>query len=155
MHWDVLSIYNWKMKHLSMSLGIISLICLLAVQTSGLHLHVDEAGNHAGLHSAHTHTAHHADHHNHDNHESESHRGDLHRHSSSSHDHSQESDVSLFEQVTSSPQSDQVSAAIEEALPAPVPAWVQIHTPAPAGVFQYNKSCIHWRPPLRAPPHIS
>jgi hypothetical protein len=143
------------MNRLSKLLGALSVFCLLSTHVSGLHLHVDEAGRNAGLHGTHMHHAHRADHDDLTYQESAAHRGDLHAHPSGDHNHAEESDVSLFEQVTSSPQSDQVSAAIEEALPAPVPAWVQIHTPATAGVFQDNKSCIHWRPPLRAPPHIS
>ena len=134
-------------------LGVLSLGCLLATQASGLHLHVDEAGHHAGLHSAHTHQAHRADHDNHDYHKSGSHQGDLHPHPSSDHDHTQESDVSLFEELNSNAFSDPGSAELDhQTPPLPGPTWTQVQSRAPPDVLLYDRSCIHWRPPLRAPP---
>ena len=136
-------------------LGVVSIICLMAVQASGLHLHVDETGRNAGLHSAHMHHAHRADHEDRDHIESQSHQGDLHAHPSGDHDHSEESDVSLFEQLNSSPYSDMGAAALIQTPPLPEPLRVQIHFLAPPGAPPYEQSWAHWRPPLRAPPSLA
>ena len=142
------------MNRPSKLLGAITLLCLLATQASGLHLHADEAGRNAGLHAAHTHHAHRVDHHDHDYHESGSHQGDLHAHPSSDHDHTQETDVSLFEQLNSSSYADPSSAPLDLPLSLPAVKWIEIHASAAANEFKYNPSRIHWRPLLRAPPHL-
>lgn len=143
------------MNRPSKLLGAVSLLCLLATQASGLHLHVDEAGRSAGMHAAHTHQVHRVDHHDHDYHNSGSHQGDPHPHQSSDHDHTQETDVSLFEQLNSSPYADPGSAPLDHSLSLPAVTWIEIHASSVSNEFRYNPSRIHWRPLLRAPPPLN
>ena len=140
------------MNRPSKILGAMTLLSLLAVQASGLHLHVDETGRNAGLHAAHTHHAHRDDHQDHNYRESQSHWGDLHAHASGNHDHTQEADVSLFEELNSSPYSDQVVTTADQLPGVPVPIWHCVHSREFADTLRYTSSSIYWRPPLRAPP---
>ena len=133
------------MNRPSRILGAITVACLLATHVSGLHLHVDETGRSAGLHSAHAHLEH-------DYQTSTSHPGDLHPHRADDHDHSKESDVALFEQLNSSPYSDQVTAALDQIFAPQAYASTQVYAGIPTDPEVYDASCMHWRPPLRAPP---
>ncbi|MGK0473113.1 MAG: hypothetical protein ACJAR0_003605 [Candidatus Azotimanducaceae bacterium] len=127
------------MRTVSKSIVIIASLCLLAMQLSGMHYHVDENGKGAGVHSAHQHQV-----------DSEHHQG--HHQLSSVHDHKAEIDVSLPEQLSSIwakliPAIMACALAIiivSKALHRPILSFLR----TPARVRRRSR----WRPPLRAPP---
>lgn len=119
--------YSARMLKLSCPLTAIVCLCLLAMQLSGLHLHIDTVNKDTGLHGTHTHQL-----------------------ISSDHDHNAEVDVQLLEQYSSSvskliPVISQVILLVT-ALWIVGPLWSPSITPEKARIR------LRWRPPLRAPP---
>tara|TARA_R110001592_G_scaffold254129_3_gene517522 strand:- start:70968 stop:71327 length:360 start_codon:yes stop_codon:yes gene_type:complete len=102
--------------------------CLLVMQMSGLHLHVDTSGETAGLHGTH-----------------------LHHDVSSGHSHNAEIDVQLLEQLGAT-WSKLIPLILFCAILLVVRGWLQRRIWIPP--TQVGRLCRqgHWRPPLRAPP---
>jgi hypothetical protein len=101
--------------------------CLLAIQLSGLHLHVDVSGSDAGLHGTHAHQV-----------------------ISSDHDHSAEVDVQLLEQSGIS--WSKLIPLISQVILLLTVLWIVRPLWSPAIKSGKSRSRLHWRPPLRAPP---
>jgi len=119
------------------SIAIFACLSLLVLQLSGLHLHVDAAGEDAGTHVAHVHYNAPKDY---------GHHGVV-----EDHDHSAETDVSLTEQL---------NASWTKLIPLLIVVVIAVllgqglhtrirWTPTQSGIVQHVK---HWRPPLRGPP---
>ena len=125
------------MLRISSSIAIFACLSLLVLQLSGLHLHVDAAGEDAGMHVAHAHY---------------NAPKDYGRHGVvEEHDHSADTDISLTEQLNASwtkliPLLIKVVIAVllGQGLLARI-RW----TPTESGTVRHVK---HWRPPLRGPP---
>lgn len=126
------------MRQASNIFAAIACICLLALQASGLHLHVDAAGHDAGVHSDHLH---------HNAAEGHSHHGTPEK----AHDHSAEADVSLFEQLSAS-WSQLIPILIAFGIAAYL---VVLFRECPSSRPRQQAKVRRrgrWRPPLRAPP---
>lgn len=115
------------MRIVSGSIVALACICLLGMQVSGLHLHVDASGSDAGLHGTHAHQL-----------------------DSSEHDHSAEVDVQLLEQLSIS-WSKLVPLISQVILPVKA-LWIVRPLWSPTFKSGKARSRRHWRPPLRAPP---
>ena len=126
--------YSARMSRFLNSIAATACICLLAMQMSGMHLHVDLDGDDAGIHVAHL-----------------PHIAQVHQSSPHGHDHSAEMDVALLEQVGFN-WSQLVplifACAIGVALIACMP---RRFTFAPQQTSKVRHR-YRWRPPLRAPP---
>jgi len=127
------------MKILSNSMVTLACLCLLVMQLSGMHFHVDENGKDAGVHAAHHHQVdpeHHQDHHP----------------LSSVHDHKPEIDISSTELLGLI--WTKLIPAIMACVLATIIVSIGLHQPilallrAPTRVRRRSR----WRPPLRAPP---
>lgn len=109
-------------------MAVIACVCLLAMQMSGLHLHVDVDGHDAGIHGAH-----------------------LHQPTPSDHDHSVETDVSLLEQMGFS-WSTLVPLILTCVIALALIGWLQFRLRFPLKQTSNVRHRHRWRPPLRAPP---
>lgn len=105
--------------------------CLLAMQMSGLHLHVDTSGEPAGLHGAHLHD-------------------DVYD-VSSAHSHNAEIDVQLLEQLGAT-WSKLIPLILLFAILLVARGWLQRRIWIHQARICTLSSQGHWRPPLRAPP---
>ncbi|MEE4144241.1 MAG: hypothetical protein V2I26_05525 [Halieaceae bacterium] len=116
------------MKRIATPILLVAYLCLISMQMSGSHLHVDAGGEHVGLHSTHLHgTAVHG------------------------HDHSAERDVPLLEELglTWSKLLPLILACVALLISE---YWLRTHYwPLPAE-FPKPRRRSRWRPPLRAPP---
>lgn len=116
------------MKKVASPMLLVACICLIMMQMSGTHIHVDARGEHAGLHGTHLHET---DHHG--------------------HDHSAESDVSVLEEqgLTWSKLLSIIVACVALLFSQHWPRqrlWLlPVH-------FAKPRRRSRWRPPLRAPP---
>ena len=115
------------MRRVSFSVAAFACFCLLAMQLSGLHMHVDTSGSDAGLHGTHAHQA-----------------------VSSGHDHSAEVDVQLLEQ--SGVSWSKLIPLISQVILLLTALWIVRPLWSPAIKSGKSPSRLHWRPPLRAPP---
>lgn len=117
------------MRNVLVSITTLVFTCLLAMQMSGLHLHVDAYGHGAGLHGTHLHHAGPDDH---------------------DHDHSTEVDVPLLEKL------NVFSAKLIPLLVTFVIALLAVVWVRPVWSLPVLPNKIHHRvrlrPPLRAPP---
>ena len=129
--------YSSRMRGAPKPIVAVACLYLLTTQMSGLHLHVDEDGHDAGIHSVHLHQVGLEDHSHHEH-------GDLNNHSA-------EVDVSLLEQL---------SASWSKLIPLLIVCVISVYsglrlqqslrTPSSQpGKVRHRE---HWRPPLRAPP---
>jgi hypothetical protein len=129
--------YSSDMRGVSKPIAAIACLCLLTMQMSGLHLHVDEDGHDAGIHTVHLHQVvpevhtHHGD-------------GDV-------HDHSAEVDVSLLEQLGAS-WSKLVPLLIACLISAYLGLRLQQCLRPLSGLPGKVRHRERWRPPLRGPP---
>ena len=120
--------YRGWMCKIPYSIAVFACVCLLTMQLSGLHLHVDPGGNDTGMHGTHVHDA-----------------------DPDDHDHSADVDVSLLEQLSSS-WSKLIPLLIICVIVLAAVAWTQTRLrspPAQSGKARYR---VRWRPLLRAPP---
>jgi hypothetical protein len=110
--------------------SIAALACagLLAIQLSGLHMHVDAAGDARGMHGTHVHQL-----------------------DPDDHDHSTDIDVSVLEQVSVS-WSKLVPLLFTAAILLASVVWRRLKVRAPPEITAKASGNIRWRPPLRAPP---
>ncbi len=115
------------MRRVAGSIIALSFVCLLAMQMSGLHLHVDSIGQDAGLHGSH-----------------------LHNVSLHDHDHSADTDVSLLELATAWSKFIPLIFACVIALFAA--SWMSQLFWSPPVQASKTHHRIRWRPLLRAPP---
>ena len=116
------------MHRIRSSIAASACLCLLVMQISGLHLHVDPKGNDAGIHGTHVHQA-----------------------DPDDHDHSADIDVPLLEQlgISWSKLIPLLLACVFVFLAA---VWVQLSLRAPPIQTGRVRQRLRWRPPLRAPP---
>ena len=116
------------MKIHAMLIAVIAFLCLLSMQMSGTHLHVDAGGDYAGLHGTHLHET---DHHG--------------------NDHNAESDVSVLEELglTWSKLLPVILAAVALLF---TQHWPRQQTWLLPVQFAKPRRRSRWRPPLRAPP---
>lgn len=115
------------MRIVSFSLAALACICLLGMQVSGLHLHVDASGSDAGLHGTHAHQL-----------------------DSSGHDHGAEVDVQLLEQLSFS--WSKLVPLISQVILLATLLWIVRPPWSPTIKLGKSRSRLHWRPQLRAPP---
>lgn len=110
--------------------SIVALACagLLAVQLSGLHMHVDAVGDSLGMHGTHVHQL-----------------------DPDDHDHSTDMDVSVLEQVSAS-WSKLVPLLFAAAILLASVVSIRLNARAPPEITAKASGNIRWRPPLRAPP---
>lgn len=101
--------------------------CLLVLQLSGLHMHVDIGSDDAGLHGSH-----------------------MHQFASPNDDHRAEVDVALLEQLVG--QWSKIVALVCYCLLLIVAAWIFRPTWSPPLRSGTVERRLHWRPLLRAPP---
>tara|TARA_R110001599_G_scaffold342884_1_gene565049 strand:- start:6490 stop:6888 length:399 start_codon:yes stop_codon:yes gene_type:complete len=112
------------------SLALFACLCLLALQMSGLHLHIETDNDSANLHGTHLHQA--------ENH---------------GQDHSADIDVSLVEELRIN-WTQLIPLILACAILLIAKGWLQQRLWLP--LVQFVKLCrrSHWRPPLRAPPTL-
>ena len=115
------------MRRVSFLLAALACLCLLVMQLSGLHLHVDASGSDAGLHGTHAHQV-----------------------ISSDHDHSAEIDVQLLEQFGVS--WSKLIPLISQVILLLTVLWIVLPLWSPPIKSSKARSRLHWRPQLRAPP---
>ena len=120
--------YSAGMSGALRSIAGFACICLLAMQMSGLHLHVDADGHDAGLHGAHVHQA-----------------------GPDDHDHSTDTDVSLLEQLGIG-WSKLIPLLLIWAIVLAWVGWIQARLRTPPRQSTKVRHRHRWRPPLRAPP---
>ena len=115
------------MSKVSFSVAALGCFCLLFLQLSGLHLHVDALGGDAGVHGTHAY-----------------------QEISSDHDHSAEVDVELLEQLGIS--WSKLIPLISQVILLLAALWIVRPLLSPPLKLGKARSRHHWRPPLRAPP---
>lgn len=120
------------LMHLSTrSLALFACLCLLAVQMSGLHLHIETDRDSHSLHGSHLHQA-----------------------ESSGHDHSADIDVSLVEELRIN-WTQLLPLILACAILLIAKGWLQQRLWPSRVQFVKPRRRGHWRPPLRAPPTLN
>jgi hypothetical protein len=119
--------YSAVMPKVSFPLAAIACFCLLAMQLSGLHLHIDTVNKDTGLHGTHTHQV-----------------------ISSDHDHNAEVDVELLEQYSSGV--SKLIPLISQVILLVTALWIVRQLWSPSITSEKARIRLRWRPPLRAPP---
>ena len=116
------------MKNVASPMLLVACICLIMMQMSGTHIHIDARGEHAGLHGTHLH-------------ETDQH----------GHDHSAVSDVSVLEKLglTWSKLLPVILSAVALLF---TQHWPRQQTWILPVQFGKPRRRSRWRPPLRAPP---
>ena len=120
--------YIGPVKNLATPILLLACLCLIMMQMSGTHLHVDADGEHAGLHGTH-----------------------LHETNQHGHDHNAESDVSVLEELglTWSKLLPIILAGVALLF---TQHWPRQQTWLLPVQFGKPRRRSRWRPPLRAPP---
>lgn len=119
--------YSQSMHGFSTSAAAFACLCLLALQLSGLHLHVDIGGEQAESHGTH-----------------------MHQFLSPEDNHSGEVDVQLLEQLVG--QWSKIVALVSYVFVLILAAWIVRPTWSPPLSSGQSERRLHWRPQLRAPP---
>ena len=120
--------YSGRVKNLAAPVLLVAWLCMLCMQTGGVHLHLDGGGESAGLHGTHSHEA-----------------------SSHGHDHSADRDVPVLEELgmTWSKLLPLILFCVALLI---AENWVQQRSwPVPVQ-SAIPRRRTRWRPPLRAPP---
>jgi len=131
-------------------IGLVSGVCFLVLQWSGLHVHANETGYIGGPETSYTHI--HVHHDSHDNHHSDNLRGDdaVPGSSRADHDYGDARDVSLLDK-----------ALVTFKLPLAILPLVFLFVIFPSARTLADAAIVYpvlsgrhtrWRPPLRAPP---
>jgi hypothetical protein len=115
------------MRKFSISVAAFACLCLLAIQLSGIHLHVDIGSEQAESHGTH-----------------------MHQFSSTDGDHAGDVDVQLLEQFVG--QWSKIVAQVCYVFLLIVAAWIFRPTWSPPLRSEKVDPRLHWRPLLRAPP---
>jgi hypothetical protein len=126
--------YSLAMKFPVKSLVFFACLSLLAMQTSGLHLHIEADKSAANVHGTHLHQA-----------EKQGH--------GHGHDHTTDIDVSLVEKVRST-WTQLIPLIFACAILLITQGWRRQWLWLPPFKLGKLRRHIHWRPPLRAPPTL-
>jgi len=121
--------YTKRVCRFPNSIVTLACICMLALQFSGLHLHVGTADDRAEMHGTHLHQA---------------------VLLAQDHDHSTEVDVELLEQFAR--HWSKVIALISQVILLIMAVWILRPTWSPPLKSGKTGRRLHWRPLLRAPP---
>lgn len=142
------------MRYLTRPIGVAACLCLLTLQFSGLHVHIDDEGFVGGPETAATHNHGHSHSHSHsDVHIDGPSDGQSHGDPGSGNEYEDARDVSLLD-LSPKPGKIELAALLGDALFTVAPLARALQSAEVAYPVLSGRH-TRWRPPLRAPPQLA